>query len=208
MKKNKIIQLIIKKIAINFGVLILLIISSGMAHATLTDHNNLDSGHVIYDDDAGRYWMWDLSAFTDMTYAEQVATVSNDYAATNYFGINNWHMAKLDEMQTLFNGSRTWEDLKIFWPSYINGYDGGAQIHWAGRFDSPVTDTYNHSVAAFYADSNTEMIGYGYYPAADATKYSKVGAWVTASPVPEPSTMLLLSVGLAGIAIAARRRKN
>jgi hypothetical protein len=208
MKKNPINQLVTKRIALHFGVLFLLTVSSGMAHATLLDINTPESGHVIYDDVAGRYWMWDLNAFTNKTYTEQVAMVSDDYAAINYFGINNWHVAKLDEMQTLFNGGRTWDELMLFGPSYIIDNDEVTQIHWAGRYDSLDTNTFNHSVAGFYADYNTTSIGYGYYPAIDATQYSNVGAWVTASPVPEPSTILLLSAGLAGVAIAARRRKN
>jgi hypothetical protein len=187
-----------KKAMICLTVFFCFVITTNFSHAALIDINNA-SGHVIYDDVAKRYWIWDLHAFVEQTFNEQQATISASYVSTNYFGNNTWHMATLAETKSLFSYPAS--NIELFNPTYV-GYhpDGTPQTHWYGRWvgqdiimgvNGVMHDEFYWPVEKVQYGGNT-LVSLDW-------KYGNWGAWVTTAAVPVPAAAWLFGSGLLGL---------
>lgn len=210
------------------------ILSASLFAATISNATLIDmktsQGHVVYDDVADKYWIWDLSKFTMQTYQEQIDTISTLNYEDGYLGINTWHMASLSELNTLFSYKRyfaqytEYEVVYKFNPSIYIGRDyyGNLYGEWFGRYDELSNYTRN-GVTYHYAAGEWKSIHYNpdiitphsyIYPDNTPGFYVIPSAWVTASvpivktetiPTPEPSTFILFGAGCAGLFLLRRR---
>jgi hypothetical protein len=160
-----------------------------------------DQGYV-YDTDTGLYWYWDLSGFSDMTYAEQMSAIETELNDKNFAGINDWHMAAYSEMASLWN-----YDAKTLLQSFGKTW----YQHIEGRYNSDASDTYywvaggiHHYAAVSYHDGTGfyTKTGLEYYAVVDSDRSSSAAWVVSSSPpsaVPIPGAVWLLGSGLVGL---------
>lgn len=171
-------------------------------NATMIDYSNAFAD-VLYDTESSQYWLKDLHMFKGYSFEQQQARIAelND---NNYFGLNTWHFASINEMETLWMNDI--ENISLFNYTYNNS---GLYplIEWYGRFDeSQLNASTSH---AFWAVSYTHINGLEQWFSSPKNSNLLVsddamylGAWVTAfpgassSPVPEPSTFVMLILGL------------
>lgn len=172
---------------------------------------------VVYATTNDTYWVWDVNAFSDKTYAQQVSFIQTNYADTHYFGIDNWHLASLDEFDPAVRGTSTMvTDMLPFNPTYTNLHlDGNPpyeNLIWDGRVagleSGGVTSApYLYMVVRLDTPSTAE--GQWYLDTPPDGAWDGIGAWVvgTAPAVPEPASCLLVGAGLA-LASLLRKRHN
>lgn len=180
---------------------------------------------IIFDNTNNVYWIRDMALFANQTYSQQIAGIAalnsdSDYSSPAW---GSWQLATSAQIASLFTYSDQ-EIINAFLPSYVQhqGTVGSANENYVyiynGRFDS-IPSAGNHSVAV--------ISFYDYVPPenpydtiqrsttgsmSDTESYISIGAWVAAAAtptnaVPEPSTILLLGIGLACLAGSRRRRK-
>lgn len=160
---------------------------------------------VVFDSAHDEIWYWDLSAFADQTYPQQLAAIQqlNNSA---YFETTGWHLATLTEMQPLWSLD-TATIRADFNPTEVL-YEGSYEWHyWSGRFESGSGDIHSGSATAWgnfyfgpfdYAWPST-------YSLPDATGYPDYGgAWVV-STVPEQQTTVLFGCGSVMLLLLRRR---
>lgn len=186
---------------------------SANGYATLTTITT-DGKEVVYDDIAEQYWWVYMGTFQYETYGYQQERTYEHCVDTQYYGLSTWHVASLEEMQELYlNGA---EEISSH---FLVRWDvGAATVKRLGRYDSlappELNDTYSrHYLAGLNYDISTglsTLTPLQTLSVEDNTVDQSISLWVTASapPVPEPITMLLLSLGLAGIAGIRRKFKN
>ncbi len=170
------------------GVGIAALMFVGSANAALITQTD----GTIFDDDSGKYWT-QVGLWTGMTYQQQIDGI-DEYG-------NDSHMATLAEMRTLW----TYE------ASEINQHFVPTDNTWTlGRFDSGYLTTHQHAYVGGTQDTGyvKSNLNGGY--CSDDWISPAVGAWVVTSPnapVPEPSTLLIVGTGLAGL-VGSRIRKK
>lgn len=202
-----------------------LLLSPSKSSATLIEFSDL-SGHVIYDNAAQHYWYWDLNAFVNQNYFQQLASIEQLNKA-NYFGISTWHLASFHEIWSLVD-TNIFAELLMFGPSYIRPPTSTGETYamWLGRVDAPQFGN-SHLTIEYRKDLSKpispEMYDFSYshsggvdwagFNPSDDIAYNFVGAWITSDkigpqPVPEPSSILLVGSGVAGLVVIRHKRKS
>lgn len=152
---------------------------------------------VVLDSVNNEIWYWDLSAFADQTYSQQLADIQQ-LNLSAYFGTTGWHLATPADMQPLWSlDSATIRE--EFNPTLVL-YSGTYEWHyWSGRFESGSGGLHEGSVTAwgnFYFGPFDYAWPDTYY-LSDVSGYADYGgAWVVSTaPVPEPQTAVYLVCG-------------
>ncbi len=96
--------------------------------------------------------------------------------------------------------------------SYSLVSENGQALSFSSGTQLTLTDTWTLYSVGFAAQGAASLgrLAFNYFGAADASNYIGIDSLSidTVAPVPEPSTWLLMSVGLAGMGLFARRRKS
>jgi hypothetical protein len=190
-----------------FGIMLCVALTGIQAEALLIDMVDPDTGdHVVFDDQSGTYWIWDMTMFTSQTYDEQVAHIGG----FQYFGIQDWRMAGMTDMQFLW----AYAPIEIgqkFHPTFAI-VDSWSEV--CGRYDVPADPypghgPYHLTYIINYANIPPYWVNSLHIPFHDLEATPHLGAWVVANAqsgvIPEPTTLLLFGIGLIGL--LAQRRK-
>lgn len=185
-------------------VLALFIGYAGTSNATLIQYSPDavldDQGTSDLSDDL--YFYRDLSRFSDMTYTEQLASISLLNSELDGAGPwANWHLAGVAEMSNVFSDFVSVPD--VFLPSFGSSY--------TGRFeDTPGAGA--HYAYEVYVTGGSPPITHEIYEVSDSSAYPLMGAWAVAGyrpfPVPESSGWLLFIAGLVGLRFIKRRKED
>ena len=183
-----------KKISFIVAFFLFLLCFSTTSHASLTTLADPTGDKVAYDDATGNYWYWDLSAMTGQTYAQNQVFISGfNVTGSEYYGLENWHMATLDEMNGLWTYNTN--DLKS------NFNQSSNTPGWYGRFDElDAADT--HYYTGIFIDTKYSLTQ---FPLPDGTTSDGIGAWITTTAVPIPGAVWLLGAGF--VCLAGMRNK-
>ncbi len=168
---------------------------------------------VVFDDVSLLYWYRDLDAFNYMTYASQLSVIENlSDLSGPYFGQTGWHMATRTEIESLWDYAPAVIAMN-FIPNMTYNSNGYNEV-WSGRYDvvsSGVGGEPAHQVASIGSTNGEITSSYIeiLWGANDSEIMPYFSTWVvSASPVPEPTTMLLFGTGLIGLAGIRRKRKK
>lgn len=205
-------------IAVSFAILALMFSIVPMANAILIDNGD----GTITDQDLGIMWLADANYAMTSGYdadGKMNWDDANTWADTlNYAGHNDWRLPNAmnsdgtdctssfctdSEMVHLFynelGGTANVSILEIS-NSNLDLFSNLKDVYWSGTEYLP-----NTGIAKNVSFANM----FGGYQGEEWKRYS-LFAWavrdITASPVPEPSTMLLLGSGLAGLVLWRKRQ--
>jgi hypothetical protein len=133
-----------------------------------------EGSEVTFDADNGRYWYYDITRFSDMTYEEQVAEIST----INVEGLTGpWRMATYEEMAALWEHSAE----SIFYSfSLTMNDDHVAQWYTLGRYDEAAKEGSHYFAHVERTGENSyekSVLNYlDYTP--DSLDFEILGAWV------------------------------
>ena len=150
-------------------------------------------------------WIRDLSQFSAMSYDQQKSAIAN----ITISGYSGFHMANEKEVFSIYNS--TWNVIPYFLTtSVVNQTE-----YIVGRTDYAATFTDNMHLTTstwHYVDGGMDMYGWGGDFVPDSFASQELGAWALygqlPAPVPEPSTIILTGIGLAGLMFFRGRRHS
>jgi len=166
---------------------------------------------TVYDTEARRYWIRDLTMFNSRTYDEQITDIA---ALGGSPGVDGpWHMATTSDMEELWSYEFT-DITAYFLPTtlrYQEPYPGNEQDYWYARYDEGHRAGY-HRIAIIRTDDPAPPIGWplGVFEMPDSSNDLYFGAWVASEviPVPVPSALLVGGIGLSMAGWKLRRRRT
>jgi hypothetical protein len=159
----------------------------------------------------GAEWLQTSSiSFTDFTLSSTGSLLQLD--APGYYGATNYEFTALSNLTINFN---TAQSNFIIGLRDFSGYGGTETITVYGADDTTVLSTYtlglNGSITSFSDLYENGPIGAVTLSAISGESWTGIlqdVAGVTSAPVPEPGTMALLGIGMAGLALYGKRRQN
>ncbi len=178
-----------------------ILILNTTAFAALIDH-----GDYFEDTNTGLYWYENTYAFE----GGWVESKSEVEALTT--GGFTWELPFLVDLQLLHSTYGTEALIDLNGASFITveGFGGTGVFQSMGWLADTIIHTFGQdvSISHNYATMETESDG-SYNPIIEigSTGGSWYGAFAISTPVPEPATMLLLGLGLLGLAGVNRRKK-
>ena len=196
-------------VATTFSVFAMLFGVSGNAWATLIVEPD---GLLVRDDMStpgntadDLLWIRDISQFSAMSYDQQKSAI----AGITVSGYSGFRMANEKELFTIYN--TTWNVFPYFSTTRVENQteyiDGRAD--YAAPF---ANDMHLTIFSLHYVDGGMDVYGWGSDFAPDNLASPGLGAWAVygqgPASVPEPSTMLLTVIGLAGFVIFRGRRQR
>ncbi|TKB07415.1 PEP-CTERM sorting domain-containing protein [Desulforhopalus sp. IMCC35007] len=168
---------------------LLLHVFVGGVNATLISNNG-----VLKNDITNRYWLQDIDKFSGLSYVEQLEAIeqlNNSIAWGDYF-ISGWRMATASDFSILVENCKLEEIGEIF-------VDNGLHSGLYGRLNEDEGSNSHADLAIIFgSDYNQDGRPDDYYTESGCVLdgYLDVGAWVVAEPVPEPTSVLMFSMGL------------
>jgi hypothetical protein len=144
-------------------------------------------GQLAFDDTTGLVWVTNIEQFINESYNEQIASIS----ALAYTGFTGFRMATVQEVLQLFNYGAPAIFAFPFSPQ--NFLSGRTSDLFTSYIDQPGVHKIVYSLPPGPAQVYLSMD-----PLADGAN-SIDGAWVVGRAVPEPTTILLLGIGMIGL---------
>ena len=175
----------------------------GNAQAALYDRG----GGLIYDDDLDMTWSNTFGgAMTWSAAQEWIVALNASNAGTGYLGYKDWRLPRSD---TCLGWSCTGSEMGHLWYVELGNPAGGPMLN-TGDFENLQSFGY-YSSTVWEANPNGVMAfrtGEGYQGGDDRSNpyYAMTVRDGDVPSIPEPETYALMLAGLAGLAMATRRR--
>ena len=194
--------------------LVAVLLMTGTVRADLVVQDYLGLGEkVTLDTATGNHWVWDLSMFTNMTYDEQTAAIS-DLGTYGYIA-GGWHMADAAEIQTMWEYEA--DEIECQWLQVTvlatdsTGLAEPDLFHF-GRFKWSSEEGTHYTCWAGW-DEETGRSWKSGIPGpvmSDGTRDECLSAWVvTHQPiVPAPGALILAVTGLLSSTLGLNRLRR
>ncbi|MDY6990407.1 MAG: hypothetical protein SWQ30_20390 [Thermodesulfobacteriota bacterium] len=155
---------------------------------------------VTFDSFTGRYWYYDVTRFSNMTFGEQIAEIEA-ISAEGFEG--HWHMATYEEMAELWDNRP--EDL-FFGFALTRGNHEDPQGYTLGRYsENSGEDSHYFAYVGTTAEEGYEKSVLNYLDTTqDSDHYGLLGAWVVYEEEPSAQTV---SAKFSTLGNDARRRR-
>jgi hypothetical protein len=175
-----------RKNYIHIGFVVLLLVFPRITNATLNIFTDLQNRIVVYDDIYKQTWMADLSAYTNQTYEQQLASVdSMNNPSDLFYGIDGWRMATHTDMLHIWDNYTADQITQAFLPSEDQAPNPPKK--WAARADHIFPNpNYTMHYRPTLDNDTGPIIKYPIHDRAIPTSYSYpyVGAWIVTDASP------------------------
>lgn len=176
--------------------------------------NGPNSDPVIYDSDTGLYWYQLSGQPTNLSYTQTLSYINNALNVTQYAGLSDWTFATLNQVTSIFiqlsDNRLNAFDLFTPWQSSVN-QNGYRFYSWdglaTGTLDGGVVLYIRAMTLTYTPWGSIYRDGYVSTPMAVDLENPILPypAWICA--VPEPSTYLLLLLGIIALSFSQIHRR-